>query len=500
MRFFWAVPVALSWVNATGQNPFTARPEGIAPDSAIQRLENVRNDGTIHLHLRPYSPLKDAQLRLKTDSAESQAQLSVGAILSGGYAPSVGPIGAAAPMVTARIQGLQRFYAEGSYVYWLEEMPGHVERFADSTGVIPGIGWRQPVGTLSGAHMAQARIIYSPNKFFEFEAGRGRHFWGDGYRSVLLGDHAAPYPYVRINTRVWRAQLTNVYALMRDVTGVGRYRDSRTKFMSMHALSWNITRNFNFSFYESVVWQSTDTMSVRGFEFNYLNPFVLYRPLEFNQGSADNVLLGASTAWQITKEVRAYAQLMLDEFLLKEIRAQRGWWANKFAVQWGLRWHQLFGLPLHVQTEWSLSRPFTYTHGSPLQGYGHLGQSVAHPLGTNFIEWTTQGTYHLRGCDIGFGFTWASFGRDRDGKNWGGNVLGSYANPARQFFNQIGQGNKHTLHVAHVSVAFRPLTSLKIRPTIATYYRYDKDDFRTEHDFYINLGFNMPLVPHLRDF
>lgn len=501
MRIAASLLFVLIGVAGQGQNPFSARGEGIAPDSVSQWRESLKNDGSHHLHLRPYSPLHNQfVMHRSADSSALRSEISAGLVFAGGYGLQSGLLGTAAPMATVRFLGGKKFYAEGSYLYWMERLPGHVERFADSTGVIPGIGWRNDLGDISGAHLPQVRIIYKPSKFFEFEAGRGRNFWGDGYRSLFLGDHVSPYPYLRINTRVWRAQFTNLYTYMRDVSGQSRFRDGRTKFMSMHALSWNISRDVNFSVYEMVIWQTSDTLSNRGFEFNYLNPFVLYRPLEFTQGSADNVMLGASLTWQVTKKVRAYSQLMLDEFLLEEIRAQRGWWANKFAVQWGVKWHELAGMPLHFQTEWNLCRPFTYTHGSSLQGYGHLGQSAAHPMGSNFFEWVSLVTYQKPRADFRAEFIRAIYGRDRDGKNWGGNVFSSYANPSRIFFNEIGQGNRHRLHLAHLGANLRPWNNQDIGLSLSCFYRFDRDDFRKEEDLYFQFGLNLPLVPHLRDF
>ena len=56
----------------------------------------------------------------------------------------------------------------------------------------------------------------------------------------------------------------------------------------MHLLSFNVTDWLNFSVFESIVWQGKDTLNNRGFDINYINPFVFYRPVEYNIGSADN--------------------------------------------------------------------------------------------------------------------------------------------------------------------------------------------------------------------
>jgi hypothetical protein len=78
---------------------------------------------------------------------------------------------------------------------------------------------------------------------------------------------------------------------------------------------------------------------------------------------------------------------MLDEFVLKEMRAGNGWWGNKFGVQVGGKYIDFLGIKnLDAQAELNLARPFTYTHYDSVSNYSHYNQPLAHPLGANFIE------------------------------------------------------------------------------------------------------------------
>src|ERR1035437_3682919 len=48
--------------------------------------------------------------------------------------------------------------------------------------------------------MASGYVSYSPNRHFNFQLGTGKHFIGDGYRSLLRSDNAFNSPFVRITS------------------------------------------------------------------------------------------------------------------------------------------------------------------------------------------------------------------------------------------------------------------------------------------------------------
>ena len=118
------------------------------------------------------------------------------------------------------------------------------------------------------------------------------------------------------------------------------------------------------------------------------NPFIFFRPVEYGIGSADNSLLGAGLKLTISQHFIAYSNFILDEFLLSELRNRTGWWGNKYGVQLGIKTFDLFNKTgLYSITEFNLVRPFTYSHISSKQNYGHKNHSLAHPLESNFKEY-----------------------------------------------------------------------------------------------------------------
>ncbi len=213
---------------------------------------------------------------------------------------------------------------------------------------------------------------------------------------------------------------------------------------------------FGLDFFESVVWQAGDSTYYRGFDPFYINPIQFYRPVEYSIGSSDNSLLGFDFSLKIKEKWILYSQFMLDEFLLREISAGDGWWANKFAIQVGLKAFEPFNSKgLFVRAEFNLARPFTFSHGSSKQNYAQLGEAIGHPLGSNFYE----GLLELN-INIGkYGRLENLFlayikGVDPEGENLGGDIFKSYTNPTNTYGNYITQGDQKIVGIYHVRYSY----------------------------------------------
>lgn len=347
--------------------PDSARPA--AALSALDRWAGARNGRRFR-----WGPLLDAQGGLTNDTAAS----------------SVHRLGAG--LWLERDLGAH-WNVQAHAMAWNERLPAYLDSFAYATQVVPGEGIGYAPGFLDserayGHYDWNALVNWAPSQRFHLSFGRGRNFFGDGHRSLMLSDEATSYPHLKLTTSIWRLRYVNLFAAMNDIRGAdGDPARFKRKWTSMHYLSWNANRRITLALFEAVVWSQGDSLYPRGFDINYLNPVIFYRPVEYNLGSPDNALLGGSFSVKAGKGIMAYGQLVLDEFLLKEVRAGRGWYANKQALQLGVVGRDPFGLPgWTVRAEWNLVRPFMYTHSDTRQNYAHFGQPLAHPYGSNFQE------------------------------------------------------------------------------------------------------------------
>jgi len=333
--------------------------------------------------------------------------------------------------------------------------------------VIPGQG--MPKGFKVGAYdwgYATGFFSYSPSKHFNFQLGTDKTFLGDGYRSLLLSDNSSAYPFLKITTDFWKIKYVNLWGQFTD-TQQPFIRDMgyAKKWASIQYLSWNTTKWFNISVFESVMWANADSANYRGFDFSYANPVIFLRPIEFSNGSPDNVMMGANFKITIKKKYILYSQAMIDEFNLRELKANTGYWSNKYGYQLGAKTFDLFGIKhIDIQGEYNRVRPFTYSHWSTLQCWGNFNQPLAHPLGANFEELVGIARYNWHRIFINGKLVYANFGTSTKTVNAGNNIFADYTKNRSEYGNYIGQGVNTTLRQIDLSIGYliNPLYNLNI--------------------------------------
>lgn len=328
-----------------------------------------------------------------------------------------------------------------------------------SFGEITGIGL-QPI----------ARISYTPNHIFHFQTGIDKNFIGEGNRSLLLSDYGKAYPFAKIAANFWHIEYTVLYQFLKDEI----QNKMRNKFVAAHHISWNATKELNFGLFETVVFQPKDTLLNRGFDVEYLNPMVFYRPQEYALGSSDNVLIGASATLKFKKHV-LYSQIILDEFFLSQIRARNGYWANKYGGQIGAKGSfKLFKQNFWYRLEANAVRPFTYSHLTNLQNYGNLGTVLAHPLGANFEELIGEVRWQKEKWFVKTFFSGGLQGFNLDSTSYGGNIYVSYINRyEKEFGFHIGSGQKNYFARLNIHAAYKLSEKGNIYAFAELQFRYD---------------------------
>ena len=263
----------------------------------------------------------------------------------------------------------------------------YMQTYMNQTYIVPGQGRYKLFKGGPAVDWGYSRgvLVYKANKTFTFQFGHDKNFIGDGYRSLLLSDNAFNYPFLKIETNFWNIKYVNLYAQLNHM-GFSSAEDRLfdRKYISAQYLSWNATKWLNFSLFEMVEWRALPT---RDFDFNYLNPIIFLRPVEFQNGSEDKVMIGATTKIKVLNKLSLYGQVVIDDLKISELRQQNGWWGNKYGFQAGMKAFDVFTLKgLSVQAEYNMARPYTYSHSDSINTYAQLNQALAHPLGANFKE------------------------------------------------------------------------------------------------------------------
>jgi len=330
-----------------------------------------------------------------------------------------------------------------------ERPPVYVQQFTNERKAVPGAGFYKPFKAAGGVDYFDARGYFTFNvtRYIDVAFGYDKNFIGNGHRSMFLSDFSNSSLFLKLNTRIWKINYQNLFMELHSAHIPGGDRLIGKKYAAIHHLDVAVTKWLNIGLFEGVVFGRRDR-----FDFGYLNPVIFYRSIEQQNGSFDNSLAGLDVKANIAKRFQVYGQLSLDEFLLSEIKKNRGWWANKWAIQLGAKYIDAFNIKnLDLQLEYNRVRPFTYSHRDSVANYTHYNQPLAHPLMANFSEVIAIARYQPVPKWLGVvKLIWYQQGRDSNAISYGSNIFLPNTPPYRisDFGFNIGSGWKTNVMVA----------------------------------------------------
>ena len=389
----------------------------------------------------------------------------------------------------------------------------YIDSFVRQNRVVPGQGRIHILIDSTGEHLyldgksfdysyATGYLSIAAGKYFNFQLGHGKNFLGDGYRSLLLSDNSFANAYFKMEVNIWHLKylvLYNQYLDLREeIPEIGYAR----KYSTIHYLSWAISKRVNLSFFDAIVWQATDTLgNYRGFDWQYLNPVIFLRSVEFSLGSPDNAFLGFNLSVIVGKHNVFYGQLLIDEFHIHEIFSGDGFWANKQGFQLGFKTFSPLGIKnLYFQTEYNYVRPYTYSESVERINYGNYNQPIAHPFGANFWESVNFIRYSYKRFFLNYEFLYSIKGLDPPDKNYGGDIYKSYYTRVSEYGNYVGQGIRTRLLYQKFSASFLINPAYNLNFTMGVVLRNLHSDETDENTHYFFIGLRTSLRNLYYDF
>lgn len=383
--------------------------------------------------------------------------------------------------------------------------PSYLVDNANKTSIIPGQGEARVFGKSGYAFdygYSQGRIAYIPSKYIAFELGNDKNFIGDGYRSLILSDVSFNYPFFKMTTTLGKfrymimwSQMINKWSSNGSNTSSSIYGK---KWGVFHYLNWDIDSKFSVGIFENIIWKNTDDSgNYRGFEFNYANPLLFFRPTEYSLNSPDKVILGSTAKWKPLRKSLLYGQFVLNEFTAKEFFANNGYWANKWAVQIGSRSFDIFSIHnLDLQIEHNRATPYTYSSLEKEKSYSHYGQALAHPLGANFKESIAIISYRYQRWSTRLEFLYASYGLDTESTgttSYGQDIFRPYTDRVSDYGVYTGQGLKTKLYYGDVKISYllNPVTNLRVEASLTL--RRETNSEWTNNASIFNIGIKSSL-------
>lgn len=371
------------------------------------------------------------------------------------------------------------FYeSQGRFAEYVNEFATNHAPNDNAYGLVPGRGRAKQFKENGFDYpVAEAYLSYTPNEFFNFQFGHGKNFIGDGYRSLFLSDVAAPSTFFKISTQFWKIKYTNLWMWADDVRpGLTGDDSNLRKYVAIHYLSWNVTKNFNIGLFESVI---TDNTNNKGFDISFFNPIIFYRAVEFSRGSeSGNAQIGLSLKYKINENFYLYNQIKIDEMTVGEVFDGNGYWGNKLGLQFGAKYFNAFKVKnLMLQGEFNSVRPYTNSHETVSLNYGHYNQPLSHLWGGNFWEAIAIARYNK---DRWFGNMKLIVGKkgfdfENSDLSYGGDIYLSYNDRFSDYGNEIGQGNTTNIFIADLQGGYilNPATNLQLFAGL-TYRDFDQ--------------------------
>lgn len=192
--------------------------------------------------------------------------------------------------------------------------------------------------------------------------------WGPAAGNLMLSKYASPFygfeidikPVDWLSLSAMTGSLANSVIERVDgasIPGHETCEGERVVYnnnFSTQRVELNITDNFRFSLYESVIWKQR-------FELAYLNPVSIYWLTQTLTGDHDNILGGLDLSWNLPHIGKLYASFCLDEFtadLKHFFTAAR----NILAMQFGFEMPVNFGNFTTVTFQGTYIPPFFGTH------------------------------------------------------------------------------------------------------------------------------------------
>ena len=402
---------------------------------------------------------------------------------------------------------------QGIFPNYVNDKVNYYTLPGSATPIVPYEAFAKPFKTTNGYDFFTARGYVTfelVKKYIDVQVGYDKNFIGNGYRSLELSDVGGPYSFIKLNTRIWRFQYQNIFAQM-----IGQLGDVSApypkKYASFHHLSLNVTKNLNIGFFESIIFGAADSSKQGSFQVAYMNPVIFYQAIEpSTNGTHNNSMLGFDFKYNFLKHFSWYGQIVLDEFILKDVVNHTGWWGNKQALQLGLKYFNALGIKhLDLQGELDIVRPYMYTHVDSYTSYTNYNQPLADPMGANFKEFigiaryqplpklTIQGKgiYYIWGDDSSTTSTSVS-------DNNGGNIFKSYTPiaVANTYHNKIGQGIKTDILFLSLQLSYQIRHNMFI--DITGIYRNQTSQLseRDSNTKYISCGIRMNIQPRNYEF
>jgi hypothetical protein len=379
--------------------------------------------------------------------------------------------------------------------------PGYIISYIRKHQVLPGQGVAKKFQTDGyDFSWAEGNLWVRPWKDLYLEAGYGKRFFGDGYRSLLLSDFSNVYPYAGYRWYAGKFFLAATTQSMIQHEEVIRWDKRRfpAKTSVFHFAGAQLGR-FQITLMEASMYDNPDSAGNFRWQAEFFNPLPVLNSL----AGRGNALWGINISVNLPPFL-LYGQWLADDYPLNKITDVHSV-QNKTGFQAGIKWFHAFSLPgMFFQAEYNQVRPYTYSGKTLSLSYTHYNEPLAHPLGANFREGIIRATYRYKFFLLEGQSSYAVQGRSGGTLDWGADPLfrnGILPEPVKMSHqSHILQGIKTSIVNAYAGVSWivNPVNTLHL--SLEYHYRMESEEGNKNTTGYIMIGLRTNRINHYYDF
>jgi len=349
--------------------------------------------------------------------------------------------------------------------------PAYYDAIINTYHFVPGQSYDRSFGkNTKDWSYATAIISYTPIKQLNITLGEDKTFIGDGYRSLLLSDYAAPYPLLRLTANLGKVQYMMMWTYLEDewATKYDGFGSNRRKWAVFHYLDWNVNNRLSLGFFNALIAaEADDNGNLHGFDLNYVNPIILASSLGPSTPIPDDAYAGFTGKYKIFDKAAVYGQFIVN---LNNSNS------NTYGYQLGIRGADIFNVKnLNYIFEYNTVKPYTYSGSQPIMSYTQYSESLGDPLGADFKEMIGILNYSIGKFDFQGQLNYAKYQLNTLGQNVGMIINPPFVPPAYTELatttNYAGQGINADLRYAEGTVSYLINVKFNLRLEVGALYR-----------------------------
>lgn len=276
-------------------------------------------------------------------------------------------------------------------------LPYYQSIWADSTGVIPGMGRHKEFKKYGYDYgISTSSLFIGSQSWWNLGLMYGKQFFGNGYRSLILSDASMNMPMVQLG-------LQNQHFQYKTTGGIGQEQSRiplgstgeslfKRKLITWNYLSYIPTEKLELSLMETVVSARWTPQGVVAPEVHAYVPVIGARGWMALKDSNATVMYGANLKWNANRNTTLYGQY--------------GWVMKGMgndALQFGALFTDIGMKNLDLRVEYNQVGAYFYSQNVNLMSLTQQNQPLGHASGSALTEWLIRGHYRwkrflLQGC------------------------------------------------------------------------------------------------------